>query len=133
MTNIEIIKEWIKVLRSSKYRQGSSRLCKIEDNIQYHCCLGVLCEILNIKKTLSATEFNLFSFDGVIAFLPSKVVIELGFNKNSVIFTYRGDKCNLAQLNDTRYDFISLADCIEQDILPYLEEKETIFESLNIS
>jgi hypothetical protein len=41
MTQQKLIQEWLKNLRSGKYKQGQLYL---NVNDQYHCCLGVLCE-----------------------------------------------------------------------------------------
>jgi hypothetical protein len=46
--NKEIVSKWITALRSGEYRQGVNRLCTIVNNQKSYCCLGVLCEVLDL-------------------------------------------------------------------------------------
>lgn len=43
-----IMKKWVKALRSGKYKQGYGTLKQYNGFEEvYHCCLGVLCELYN--------------------------------------------------------------------------------------
>lgn len=51
--NKEIKAMWVNALRSGLYKQGTGALCKNGK----HCCLGVLCQISNLKsKPVSQLE-----------------------------------------------------------------------------
>lgn len=44
--NKEIKKLWVEALRSGKYKQGTGRLSRVDDNgVTRMCCLGVLCDL----------------------------------------------------------------------------------------
>lgn len=43
--NPEIKAEWVAELRSGKYKQGRRKLHYMDEEGDYFCCLGVLCEI----------------------------------------------------------------------------------------
>ena len=49
--NKNIAKMWAKALKSNKYTQGKYKLCRVvrshptEETQEFHCCLGVLCEL----------------------------------------------------------------------------------------
>ena len=51
---------WLEALRSGKYKQGTSCLRQNEDDEEdYFCCLGVLCDIIDHDAWLdSATDGN---------------------------------------------------------------------------
>lgn len=58
--NKNVMKKWVKALRSGKYKQGQRVLKQTNgEGKTSHCCLGVLCELYNDqmrknkKKTLS--------------------------------------------------------------------------------
>lgn len=59
--------KWVEALESGKYEQGIEFLCyKDEDNIDYFCCLGVGCEILQYPRSevIKKYDKNLVPFDG---------------------------------------------------------------------
>lgn len=44
-------KRWVNALMSGKYNKGTKHLCTLDKKgNEYHCCLGVVCEISNINK-----------------------------------------------------------------------------------
>lgn len=111
----EIAEKWIKALRSGEYEQGQG--CLSEGG--KYCCLGVLCEILNVPKTIDEGTMTarysgytlglpvevrelsgISSLDGV---LPRQYVV--GFE---VVQT-------LAGLNDIGMSFNEIADIIEKE------------------
>jgi len=50
--------EWLEALESGKYKQGSDKLCKIDNNEKYYCCLGVGAIILDDPFEISELKFN---------------------------------------------------------------------------
>ena len=54
----EVMKKWVKALRSGKFNQGTGTLKQYNSKGQpQHCCLGVLCELYNenMKKNHKKT------------------------------------------------------------------------------
>lgn len=48
-----IMKKWVKALRSGKYKQGTGTLKQYNRNEEAkHCCLGVLCQDLTTCQTV---------------------------------------------------------------------------------
>lgn len=45
MMKPELKKEWLKWLRSGRYKKGIGYLCEQVDGEDLYCCLGVLCDI----------------------------------------------------------------------------------------
>ncbi len=44
--------KWLEALESGNYKQGQGRLCALTDKgDKAYCCLGVLCELLNLPFT----------------------------------------------------------------------------------
>lgn len=121
-----IMKKWIKALRSGKYKQGTGTLKQYDSkgNAQ-HCCLGVLCELYNQemrknkKKTIpekiydndSNFSFGYTRFDGSCDGLPKSVRDWSGV-KNTI---GQFETENLADLNDTGRKFKTIADIIEKN------------------
>lgn len=71
--------KWIKALKSGKYKQGKERLYipKTKHNKRAYCCLGVLCEVLNLKYN---TPPESFLFLGSI---PGFLLKKLKINKST--------------------------------------------------
>lgn len=61
----DILKKWISALRSGDYKQGQLTLKKVSETDTSHCCLGVLCEILNINgfKELEISPVKVWGFE----------------------------------------------------------------------
>lgn len=111
--NKNVMKKWVKALRSGKYKQGQGLLKQTtEQNTISHCCLGVLCEIYNNdmrkskKKTLSEQRYNgIHKFNKQLECLPKTV------QKWAGLFSKVGDFRNVDRNDITSYgDFASLAD-----------------------
>lgn len=121
-----IMKQWVKALRSGKYKQGTGTLKQYDSkgNAQ-HCCLGVLCELYNQemrknkKKTIpekiydndSNFSFGYTRFDGSCDGLPKSVRDWSGVKNNIGQFETE----NLADLNDLGKKFKTIADIIEKN------------------
>ena len=125
-----IMKKWVKALRSGKYKQGFGTLKQYNSNGKpKHCCLGVLCELYNNdmknskKKTLNTTIVNGNNdftyghtrFDNVPDGLPEKVKEWSGINSSYGKFYGEEDlPASLADLNDNGKRFKTIADIIEK-------------------
>jgi hypothetical protein len=132
--NEQIAKQWVEALRSGKYNQGQGFLCRIDANgNKYHCCLGVLCEILGVKGEKIDLEEDpdtrdiIDSGQTIIAYdycvkLPPEVVFKsaefVNPTGNPRIFGVNGDMDTLADLNDGTFSrsftFNEIADIIEE-------------------
>lgn len=125
-----IMKKWVKALRSGKYKQGAGSLKQYNSKGEtQHCCLGVLCELYNQqmkknkKKMLSETTWSNDSdfshgycrLGGKKEDLPKEVMKWSGISNNLGSF-YRDDKQeSLADLNDMGRKFKTIADIIEKN------------------
>ena len=131
-----IMKKWVKALRSGKYKQGTGTLKQYNRKGQAeHCCLGVLCELYNQemkknkKKTLPEKVYENdydFShgysrFSGKKEDLPKEVKDWAGmknslgkFKANKVDEYGDREEC-LADLNDMFQEFETISNIIEQN------------------
>ena len=106
LTKAECI-AWIAALRSSEYKQGNSALksASLGGGFQY-CCLGVLCEVAKVET---------HSLTYIYAYPKSQP-------RETIMLDY-DTQTLLARMNDaSRYTFDEIADFIESDILPKLED-----------
>ena len=97
----EIKEDWVEALRSGEFVQGHDRL----DWDDAQCCLGVLCDILDIpwqaSELLGAREY-----DGDASTLARSVAVAAGIDKRA--------ECFLIRLNDDfKVTFDQIADWIE--------------------
>lgn len=53
----EIKAKWVAALRSGKYKQGSLRLKRNLSSGTQHCCLGVLCEVLEMPESFREGKY----------------------------------------------------------------------------
>lgn len=133
-----IMKKWVKALRSGKYKQGTGTLKQYNSKGQtQHCCLGVLCELYNSemkkskKKTLPEIVYdNDMDFshgysrlDGKKEDLPKQVKDWAGIKNSLGKFKikqtdyageYIQEEC-LADLNDMGRKFKTIANIIEKN------------------
>lgn len=135
----EVMKKWVKALRSGKFKQGQGTLKQFNKKGQeQHCCLGVLCELYNEtmkknkKKTLPEKvcdndrdfSYGYCRFGGKKEDLPKEVKDWSGI-KNSLgrfeitktdedgIEDYEVE--TLADLNDLGKKFKTIANIIEKN------------------
>lgn len=112
----EIKAKWVEALRSGKYKQGKGFLKyhNYDLGTDSYCCLGVLCEILNVHATYSQQEPESrsigFGDQYDTAYLPHSV-------RNRVGLVNFSDQLNLSQRNDSGdWDFNSIADYIQENL-----------------
>lgn len=102
--------EWIAVLRSGKYKQGTCALRRCD----MFCCLGVRCDIENSTKWVeNAGEYK---WDGEGGYLPMELRKKDGFKSENgyIPFVCRDHThTSLAYLNDDGFTFDQIADLIE--------------------
>jgi hypothetical protein len=110
--NKNIMKKWVKALRSGKYRKTSRKLCRITKNgNKSWCCLGVLTDLYNKehKKHQVSVEGGL---------LPNKVEQWSGMCSWGGKLHYNGASTALTNLNDctkSKRSFSRMADIIEKN------------------
>jgi hypothetical protein len=124
----EIAKEWVKMLRSKKYKQGKSALKYKYRGVTRHCCLGVLCELYQKthKKKMRVTQGvgsvdtpeNAVDYDfaGEYAVLPKIVQKWAGMKSYDGEVCTDNDSFSLTLLNDDGSKFTAIANRIEKNV-----------------
>ena len=130
-TQITNVKKWIKLLRSGKYSQGRGNLARSTDvtNLAHstngistnYCCLGVLCETMNLKPvkfddynnpTIGRAMYNFGLKPDSKAFLRSKIISPYTFKKwTGMTNSFQSE---LAELNDLGKSFKVIANIIKE-------------------
>ena len=90
--------KWVEALRSGKYKQGKGYLSRGGE----YCCLGVACDIFNIKHYPMYDEH----------YPPRELVMALDL-VNDMGGHRDGKSRTLSWLNDNGKDFEAIADLIE--------------------
>lgn len=141
--NKTIKRQWIKALRSGKYRQGHNSLATWDQEAQAfeYCCLGVLCEIAIpgewvcttapdqvdkiFKRGSGKVDYNYVTDDGHTdsAYLPHPIAAKLHLDdevevyKNGLgVSVMDTAQHHLAALNDRPRSFDDIADWIEANL-----------------
>lgn len=94
-----VMKKWVKALRSGEYKQSKNYL---NDEFGY-CCLGVLCEVENIKYGKNTKILN------------NLALKKTGIKSRIGSFTSRDGGFCLTELNDDGKTFKYIADVIEKN------------------
>lgn len=126
-TKLEIRRAWVEALRSGKFKQGKSSLCRKSDvGIDEYCCLGVLCELAEHQGITKSGRTGVLSNKKYYGlgnrrdwnYLPPEVIKWAGlctqngtFHGNSTDF----DETNLTRLNDSGVSFEEIASTIESE------------------
>jgi hypothetical protein len=134
------IREWVKRLRSSKYKQGKGWLHTIDTSGErQYCCLGVACEIAEEAGVISGVRVSrshyldqrgvseedlvgirhVIEYDHEAGILPRAVMEWLGLpDRNPAVVRPGHDwEDNLASINDVGASFSKIADAIEEKFL----------------
>ena len=108
-TRKQVVKRWIKALRSGKYAQTTK---KLRDN-QGFCCLGVLCDLASKDGGNQwVDQGGRYVYGTRIGALPDNI--------QNFIFTddYTLKSIDLIDLNDEKqYTFAEIANVIEKELL----------------
>lgn len=115
---------WIEALKTAKYSRGYSYLGKIKNDVPCHCALGVLCEILNVPRTVDQSGLYRYGVnieDAKSGDLPDSVCELTGISKRGDL-AYRVkhnefEANNIAGLNDYGVPFDQIAKHIEEHFL----------------
>lgn len=136
----EIAKQWVKALRSKRYKQGKQALkIKTKAGVTRHCCLGVLCELYQKahpdkklttkqRKTIKGEErpagATVFGFESDDIHeetqLPARVQRWAGIDSDDGWLGYKIDSTlyadypALTDMNDNGRSFAQIADVIEE-------------------
>jgi hypothetical protein len=100
--------EWIAALRSGEYEQGSYALKRENKGKSSYCCLGVAQKLFDIKSSNNTLLYIQTHENGQVLYIYP--------------FLSRDIQGVLARMNDHKYSFAEIADHIEKEILPTLEE-----------
>ena len=127
----EVMKKWVKALRSGKFKQGAGTLKQYNSKGEaQHCCRGVLCELYNseMKKSKKKTipekiydndmdfSFGYSRFGGSKEDLPREVMKWSGIENSLGQFNLSDNHYEtLADLNDLGRKFKTIADIIEKN------------------
>jgi len=124
----ELKQTWLEALRSGEYQQGKGKLERVDNEC---CCLGVLCNVLNLNKKLvechtKDLEYYKFSSPDMTEsanYLPAGIPnvsnilecsgllnVDILFNSPKGLHGYN----NLADLNDNGATFEEIAWLIEE-------------------
>jgi hypothetical protein len=105
--NEEIKQKWVAALRSGKYPQTQETL-QAEDGF---CCLGVLCEVMELPKEYSAPVERSYYF-----FNNKGMEKELSVEFLKYVGLTTPQESELIDLNDVaHYSFSEIADYIEEN------------------
>lgn len=97
-------KQWIKALKSGKYKQCKSELC----NGVGYCCLGVANEIFGLKETNDQSLENTYEKLGLYNDI-GELDTSYKFPRGGTIYL------DLAQMNDNNVGFKKIAEFIEKN------------------
>lgn len=112
-----VMKKWVKALRSGEYAQGKLSLVRISNNGEHQfCCLGVLCNIMQEETgELKVNRVNdNFIFDSNRHILPDSVK-NWSDMKSHDGTTACSKMVSLIGLNDDGKSFTEIADVIEEN------------------
>lgn len=110
----EIADKWVKALRSGKYKQGESVLCKVEDKNVKYCCLGVLCHILGTPYTVEdgCKKYGCEEDEQAFCRLPFAVMLQTEMKSG---IGRLDEFTTLSNLNDRGKSFEEIANVIEEN------------------
>lgn len=120
--NPEVKAQWVAALRSDEYKQGIGQLTYLNDGEEYHCCLGVLCDLavkagLDIEITeqpYRGRDWIARHYDEASACLPASVLRWSGLSQAFPDFSAGEHHIDLTARNDNGTPFTEIADLIEK-------------------
>lgn len=116
----KIRREWIKALRSGKYKQTRGTLHSTKRNRDSFCCLGVLCDLALKKGVLKPTDivvsYNEYHYLGRNGVLPKAVQDWAGLQTEDGEYKGKKGSRDLTTDNDTaKRNFSKIADILESE------------------
>ncbi len=116
-----VITRWLKALRSGEYKQARGYLRRIrlrktgEEKQWDHCCLGVLCDLMEEDKQAEWRGESTFHYgnSGSRKWLPDHFMAHLGMRRTSA---QRLTVMNDGNSTTRRRTFEEIADYIEKNI-----------------
>ena len=104
---------WLAALRSGDYKQGTGNLHTEEKGVHSYCCLGVLCEVQQIRKiayTSHDADRTAYAYgdegEGKLAYYPGNLAVPPPWENDVTV--------ELMHLNDNKKrSFNEIADWIE--------------------
>lgn len=115
---MSIKEDWIKALRSGKYKQGTGCLRKGDE----YCCLGVLCEVLDLDFIPIYAEDDLEGIEGVEREIDNKILYGIQGNEGGIpyslleIMKLEINQDYFVELNDgQKLSFEEIANVLESD------------------
>jgi len=109
----EIIDKWVTALKSGQYQQGHYKLKYEKDGQFYYCCLGVLCEVLEIPSAVCCDDdrngHKIYRFGIDDKVLPPQICDRLKIGPTGM----NSESNSLAYKNDEGSTFLEIANFIE--------------------
>ncbi len=125
----EVKAEWLKALRSGKYKQTVGSLCRVEAGQLCYCCLGVLCDVRDPTRWSPTPEgfmgrvhYNV-PLSGVLSLISTDMFLDM-FEVPADVpdkkIWYENElypiQCILSGKNDSGVWFSEIADWIEANL-----------------
>ena len=111
---------FVQLLRSGRFKQMRNYLKGEINGEVCYCAVGLLCEMYSRANNTKWEKHSngLFSLDGSICSLPTKVRVWAGISDCTVIeLAYNGKYCSIDYLNDTFYlSFKQIANLVEEQL-----------------
>ncbi len=106
--------KWLEALKSGKYQHGRGLLCKINSKGKMeYCCLGVLCEIMGVEKTM---DDHFIQYELHNASLPPGIAKQVGLRSEHGDIANPSIHGDLTKVNDnSRYGFQPVIDIMEKE------------------
>lgn len=116
LMNSEPKQLWTTALRSDEFNQGRNTLTRVVANVEYDCCLGVLCKLYARSHDLDMDKFRqlngsvrvYYGKEGATSYLPEEVAEWAGIERSAEYV--------LSDKNDADETFIDIADWIEENL-----------------
>lgn len=117
----KVKKQWVKALRSGKYKQGKGVLHRKDKKVDSYCCFGVLCDVLGYKWTKSVLQggvmrpkgMNEPTIFGIVQYACSSYISTELREKLEI---KNEEENKLLKMNDRGVKFPKIADWIEKNL-----------------
>jgi hypothetical protein len=139
----EVMKKWVKALRSGKYKQCQESLCKInpDDGSESFCCLGVLMDlylqdrknqkkgpgikhlIVNEGDEEERYQVDKWVVDGEPGLLPKEVAKWAGFNMTNAENSIDSHPWQVGKFTISKNNTVTLTELNDGYPFPYVPAK----------